>query len=311
MERLAALIDQFLPYPGHLQKDWILWVELWLRTVRHPELRPTGVRLYGQMRAWLAEAIAAGIEDGAFDARADPGRVADRLMALADGFGVRVLIGDLDIDYARREVWAGLRTSSGFPRSRPAAPRRGAGRGGAGALLTPLARAATLSESRFNLLGGIDSMSPRPRLDHVRRPELLQAAAAVIRRRGLVNARRRRGRGGRDQPAVGPLLLVEVGAWNEALTSAEERFYEELEARIGGIESALERLAVIVDSGTGEGDYDAALWMELWAGALARPGAGCDARGARCAGAAPLPRSSATVRSAASSAQPTPNGSPS
>ena len=55
---------------------------------------------------------------------------------------------------------------------------------------------------------------------------------------------------------------------NEALTSAEERFYEELEARIGGIESALERLAVIVDSGTGEGDYDAALWMELWAGAL-------------------------------------------
>ena len=32
-------------------------------------------------------------------------------------------------------------------------------------------------------------MSPRPRLDHVRRPELLQAAATVIRRRGLVNAR--------------------------------------------------------------------------------------------------------------------------
>jgi len=118
-ERLAALIDQFLPYPGHLQKDWILWVELWLRTVRHPELRPTGVRLYGRMRDWLAEAIAAGIEDGAFDTSADPGRVADRLMALADGFGVRVLIGDLDIDYARRQVWAGLADELGLPEEPP------------------------------------------------------------------------------------------------------------------------------------------------------------------------------------------------
>ena len=25
---------------------------------------------------------------------------------------------------------------------------------------------------------------------------------------------------------------------------------------------------MIVESGTGDGDYDAALWMELWAGAL-------------------------------------------
>ena len=33
--RLAAMIDQFLPYPGMLERDWILWVELWLRAVRH------------------------------------------------------------------------------------------------------------------------------------------------------------------------------------------------------------------------------------------------------------------------------------
>jgi AcrR family transcriptional regulator len=119
VERLAGLVDQFLPYRGHLQRDWILWVELWLRTVRHPELRPTGARLYGRMRDWLAEAIAAGIDDGAFDAAADPGRVADRLMALADGFGVRVLIGELDIDYARRQVWAGLADELGLPEEPP------------------------------------------------------------------------------------------------------------------------------------------------------------------------------------------------
>jgi AcrR family transcriptional regulator len=119
VERLAGLVDQFLPYPGHLERDWILWVELWLRTVRHPELRPTAVRLYGRMHDWLAEAIAAGIEAGAYSEGADPDRVADRLMALADGYGVRVLIGELDIDHARREVWAGLAHELGLPEEPP------------------------------------------------------------------------------------------------------------------------------------------------------------------------------------------------
>jgi AcrR family transcriptional regulator len=119
LERLAGLIDQFLPYPGHLERDWILWVELWLRAVRHPELRPTAGSLYARMREWLGEAIEAGIREGAFDADADPARVADRLMALADGFGVRVLIGEFDIEHARREVWAGLAGELGLPDEPP------------------------------------------------------------------------------------------------------------------------------------------------------------------------------------------------
>jgi AcrR family transcriptional regulator len=119
VERLAGLVDQFLPYPGHLERDWILWVELWLRTVRHPELRPTAVRLYGRMHDWLAEAIAAGIEARAFREGADSDRAADRLMALADGYGVRVLIGELDIEHARREVWAGLAHELGLPEDPP------------------------------------------------------------------------------------------------------------------------------------------------------------------------------------------------
>ena len=87
-KRLAAMIDQFLPYPGILERDWILWVELWLRAVRHPEMRPTAARLYARMREWLGEAIAAGVESGELRA-ADPQRAADRLLALADGYGVR------------------------------------------------------------------------------------------------------------------------------------------------------------------------------------------------------------------------------
>jgi AcrR family transcriptional regulator len=91
---LAEMVDQLLPYPGSLERDWILWVELWLRAIRHPELRPTAKRLYDRMRSWLGEEM---------DERA-----ADRLLALADGYGVRVLIGGMDIEEARREIWAAL-----------------------------------------------------------------------------------------------------------------------------------------------------------------------------------------------------------
>jgi AcrR family transcriptional regulator len=91
---LAAMVEQLLPHPGTLERDWILWIELWLRAVRHPELRPTAQGLYDRMRAWLGEEL---------DERA-----ADRLLALADGYGVRVLIGAMDIDEARSEIWAAL-----------------------------------------------------------------------------------------------------------------------------------------------------------------------------------------------------------
>ncbi len=113
--RLAAMVDQCLPYPGLLERDWILWVELWLRAVRHEEMRPTAARLYARMREWFAEAIAAGIERGELRAGADPDQVADRILALADGYGVRVLFGDLDVAGARREIWAAIAPELDLP----------------------------------------------------------------------------------------------------------------------------------------------------------------------------------------------------
>ena len=75
-KRLAAMIDQFLPYPGILERDWILWWSCGC-AVRHPEMRPTAAR---STRAWgwFAEAIAAGIERGELNPGADPDRMADR-----------------------------------------------------------------------------------------------------------------------------------------------------------------------------------------------------------------------------------------
>jgi AcrR family transcriptional regulator len=116
-------------------------------------------------------------------------------------------------------------------------------------------------------------VSPRPRLDHVRRPAMLSAAAEVIRERGLENARVSdvAERAGTSAPSVLYYFETKAELLKEALTSAEEQYYDELERELAGIESARERLVLIVAGGAGDGDYDASLWMELWARALRDP----------------------------------------
>ena len=60
VQRLESMIDQCLPTSEALQDDWVLWVELWLRAVRNPELRTIAEELYARLHAWFAEEIAAG-----------------------------------------------------------------------------------------------------------------------------------------------------------------------------------------------------------------------------------------------------------
>lgn len=103
-EGLREMIEQCLPLPGEQEQDWVLWVELWLRAVRHPELRPTAAQLYARMHEWFAEAIREELPD------ADADATADRILALIDGYGVRALLGDpgMRLERAREEIWASL-----------------------------------------------------------------------------------------------------------------------------------------------------------------------------------------------------------
>jgi AcrR family transcriptional regulator len=105
-QRLRAMIDQCLPSTPPLREDWVLWVELWLRSARDPALRPVSARLYARLHAWFAEAIADGITAGQLE-QCDVDRMADRLLALLDGYGIRVLTEDpqMPLDRARTEVW--------------------------------------------------------------------------------------------------------------------------------------------------------------------------------------------------------------
>jgi AcrR family transcriptional regulator len=103
-EGLRDMIEQCLPLPGEQERDWVLWVELWLRAVRHPELRPTAAQLYARMHDWFADAIREELPG------ADPDATADRVLALIDGYGVRALLGDpgMPLERAREAVWDAL-----------------------------------------------------------------------------------------------------------------------------------------------------------------------------------------------------------
>jgi AcrR family transcriptional regulator len=99
---------------------------------------------------------------------------------------------------------------------------------------------------------------------------LLAAAASVIRQRGLENARVAdiAEEAGTSAPSVLYYFASKAELLKEALTSAEERFYEELALELEDIASARARMVRIVATSAGEGDYDASLWMEVWARAL-------------------------------------------
>jgi AcrR family transcriptional regulator len=101
-EALAIAIEECLPTPGEGEREWVLWVELWLRAAREPELRPVAGQMYESYREWVARVIRRGVENGEFR-EVDVDRVADLAMALFDGLGVRSLIRDpgMSLDHAR------------------------------------------------------------------------------------------------------------------------------------------------------------------------------------------------------------------
>lgn len=105
-DALAVAIAESLPYPGPQEREWVLWVELWVRAVRDPDLRPVAERMYERYRAWMADVITAGVKSGEFDADLDVAATTDLAISLLDGCGIRVLIGagDFDVEASRKLI---------------------------------------------------------------------------------------------------------------------------------------------------------------------------------------------------------------
>jgi AcrR family transcriptional regulator len=106
---LSRAIEACLPLAGAQERDWTLWVELWLRAARDPEMRPLAADLYSRYREWFAGFIQAGLEQGQFTSERPVAELADLAVALVDGLGIRALVRDPDVDLTRaRELVANI-----------------------------------------------------------------------------------------------------------------------------------------------------------------------------------------------------------
>jgi AcrR family transcriptional regulator len=126
---LARIVDACLPVDEELRRDFLLWQELWLRGARDTESKELAGALYAEMREWVGGAVRDGVAGGEFRA-VDVDAVSDLLLALTDGYGIRLVLEDpvLTLDRARAQIWAILGRELGitapFPPATHASPHR-------------------------------------------------------------------------------------------------------------------------------------------------------------------------------------------
>ena len=104
---------------------------------------------------------------------------------------------------------------------------------------------------------------PRPRLDHVRKAQILSAAAAVLSERGYANCRvvDIATAAGTSPAAILYWFEGKDDLLAEALRLREQEFHERYTVRADAEDTASERLRVLVEAMMHH--YDWKLWMEL------------------------------------------------
>ena len=111
-------------------------------------------------------------------------------------------------------------------------------------------------------------MSPRPQIEHIRKPQILAAAAEVITERGLAATRIAdiAERAGTSASGVLYWFPTKDELLAEALTVDEERFNEKVTHRLVELGSPSAKLLMLFESCSE--DYDWSLWIEVWSRAL-------------------------------------------
>jgi len=96
-EQLQRLID--LSVPGHLPEygrldEWALWIEVWVRALRDPEMAKDREVLDQRWRAQIADIVRGGQASGEFTSTEDPEELALRVAAVIDGLAIQVIMND-------------------------------------------------------------------------------------------------------------------------------------------------------------------------------------------------------------------------
>jgi len=114
-------------------------------------------------------------------------------------------------------------------------------------------------------------VSPRPAIGHVRKPQILDAAAEVIIERGLSSTRIAdvARRAGTSAAAVLYWFETREQLLTAALIADEEDFAERIGERLDSASSATEKLLLLIEATVAESRI--VLWVELWARSLHDP----------------------------------------
>lgn len=103
-DQLRRLID--LSVPGYLPEygrldEWALWVEVWVRALRDPEMAKDREALDQRWRSQLAEIIRGGQTAGEFSSSEEPDELALRIAAIIDGLAIQVIMDDSEVTTER------------------------------------------------------------------------------------------------------------------------------------------------------------------------------------------------------------------
>ncbi len=111
-------------------------------------------------------------------------------------------------------------------------------------------------------------MSPRPKVDHLRKPQIVAAAAEVLYERGLFETRIGdiAERAGTSSPTILYYFESKDRLLEQAVEYADRGFYERLAEGQDRAESAAERIVDLIEqTSLGPGGLnDYTLWMEIW-----------------------------------------------
>jgi AcrR family transcriptional regulator len=118
-------------------------------------------------------------------------------------------------------------------------------------------------------------VSPRPRVEHLRKPQIIAAAADVLYERGLFDTRIGdiAERAGTSAPTILYYFESEDRLLEEAVDQTDRDFYERLTEGQARQEGAVDKLVHLIEETSlgpgGLGDWT--LWMEMWVRARRDP----------------------------------------
>jgi AcrR family transcriptional regulator len=118
-------------------------------------------------------------------------------------------------------------------------------------------------------------VSPRPKLGHIRKPQIVQAAQDTMYERGFHETRISdiAERAGTSAATILYYFASKEALLEEALTNSDERFYASLREEIGAFADASSRLVHVIERCATPPDPldDWTLWIEMWMQVRYRP----------------------------------------